>query len=298
VNAQDLCVFESCPRRYVWTRSYVCFRISPIFALYQALDAGLRGSGEADAKNKLIALAGNPGLDITGPDVYDVAIHLAHLAGIVTAYLRGGDGAWTLVPPSSSPFLWEPAVYECPDGRIRRVVLVDRWGDDRKFEEARSWRSVGEICVTGREMLLNAVVIGSTHNKRRSSHWTRALTHPRNKGIRFKKRTGSAEFAGSWEMIQRESWPGTTEDWLGQMQEDGCFEDLVHSLRIAVPTRRKEFLADMARMEKEMAALPEDPAMRRAGCFGFSPCVFGEVCHSRELVTPTAVGYLKYSDLK
>jgi len=297
MTSNDLCIYELCARRYAWSRAYVSFRVSPIYALYQALDAGLRGNGEVDAKNKLIEIAGNPGLDIAGPDVYDVAIHLAHLAGIVTAYLRGRDESWRLVPAALTPFPWEPAVYESPDGRIRRVVLVDRWGDDRKVEEARSWRSVGEICVTGREMLLNAVVIGSTHNKRRTSHWTRALTHPRNKGIRFKKRTGSAEFAGSWETVQRESWTGTTEDWLGVMQTDDCFQELVHSLRIAVPVRRQEFLADMARMSKEMAGLQEDPPMRRAGCFGFSPCVFQEVCHSRELVTPTQAGYLKYTDV-
>ena len=45
MNAQDLCVFEMCPRRYVWSRSYVCFRISPIYALYQALDAPDRIDG-------------------------------------------------------------------------------------------------------------------------------------------------------------------------------------------------------------------------------------------------------------
>jgi len=297
MNAQDLCIYEACPRRYVWTRTYVSFRISPIAALYQALDAGLRGSGEEDAKNKLISLAGNPGLDIAGPDVYDVAMHLAFLAGIVTAYLRGGDGAWTLVPSVYSPFPWEPAVYESPDGRIRRVVLVDRWSEERKIEEARSWRSIGEICATGREMLLNAVVIGSTHNKRRASHWTRALAHPRNRGIRFKKRTGSVEFAGSWETVQRETWKGTTEDWLSAMQVDECFAELIHSMRISVPVRRKEFLADMARMAKEMASLGEDPPMRRAGCFGFTPCVFLETCHNRELVTPSSQGFLKYSDV-
>jgi hypothetical protein len=298
MNSQDLQVYELCPRRFVWTSSFVAFRISPLAALYQAIHEGLVGNGEADAKTKLISLASMPGLDINGPDVYDVATHYAFLAGVIVTYLRGRDDAWKLVKPTSKPFPWEPSVYESPDGRIRRIVLVDRWSEDRKVEEARSWRSIGEICVAGREMLLNALVIGSTHNKRRTSHWTRALTHPRNKGIRFKKRSGGPEFAGSWEPVARESWTGTTEDWLGAMQTDDCFEEAVHSLRISIPPRRQEFLDDMARMHKEMAGLEEDPPMRRSGCFGFSPCVFSDLCHGRDRETPATRGFLKYSDLK
>jgi hypothetical protein len=295
ISAADLSIYETCTRRYSWSKTFVPFRVSPIAALYEALHAGLTGNGEADAKNALMKVAGMPGLDVEGASVYDVAVHLSFLAGIVVAYLRGKDGPWQVVKATPE---WESACYESPDGRIRRVVLVDRWTEDRKLEEARSWRTVGEICATGREMLLNAITIGSTSKNRRVGHWSRALTHPRNRGIRFKRKTASpSEFAGSWLPVWRENSSVTTEDWLAGMQRDECYEDVVHSLRIGVPARRQEFLEDMARMAKEMAVLPETPPMRRQGCWGFSPCVFAETCHAKEWKSPAEHGWLRYSDL-
>jgi hypothetical protein len=295
VNAEDLCKYESCPRRLAWSREYLPFRISPIGALYRALDAGLIGKAQDDAKSSMLKTAAMPGLDIEGADVYDIAVHLGTLANTIVAYLRGNDSPWKKVEPVRCPFEWESACYESPDGRLRRIVLVDRWTEERKLEEARSWRTIGEICALSREMLINAIVIGQSYGKRRVSHWARTFTHPKNHGIKFKKKTET--LSASWKQVWREDWNGTTEDWLYQMQKDECFDDLVFALKVGIPNRQEEFVADMMRIGGEMLLLLQNPPMRRSGCFGFSPCPFLETCYRQEAKTPKDVGYLRYSDI-
>lgn len=293
MNAQDLTDYELCERRMRWTRDYVPFRISLIGALYKGLHAGLTSKDpETSAKNAVMEAAANPGLDVDGRS-YDLAVHLAHLAGIIAVYLRGKDEPWKLVVPVNG---WEPAVYEL-DERIRRVVLVDHWTDDRKLQEARSWRTVGEICALDRPMLLNAISISQSVNGRRVSHWTRAFTHPQNGHIRFQPKHVE-KFAGSWEKVWRESSQVKTEEWLATMQQDEAFVDLVHSLKIPVPKRRQEFLADMKRMGERIEGLPEVPPMRRSSCMGFSPCIFREVCHGPERKMPEYVGFLPVKALQ
>jgi len=187
------------------------------------------------SQNKLISLAGNRPRHRWTRRVR-LAMHLAFLAGIVTrtSVAVTVRGRWFLGLLS---FSVGASGLRIPRRAHSSGCSCDRGVRSGKIEEARSWRSIGEICATGREMLLNAVVIGSTHNKRRASHWTRALAH-HVIGDTLQEADGECQFAGSWETVQRRH--GKDYGRLAiAMQVDECFAELIHSMRISVPVRRK-----------------------------------------------------------
>lgn len=277
VAAYDFETLERCPRKLAWERQYPGGRVKPLECLYVGLEAGLKGK---DPRNAIMTLAASPGLDVEGVETYSLAHHYAKLAEILTLYLLGKDKKW-----ERNGQVWESG------GDIRRVVLVDRWSEQRKMEEIRSWRTVAEVCRHDRPMLLNMIVIGSTVDQKRVSPWTRGYSHPKNGGLRFKKKDGESLGAG-WEQVWRERWTGDVNRWLGVMQRDKIFDDLVHTVRLSVPHRRDEFMADMERMEQMMRELPANPPMNRGGCYRFSPCGFVGVCHAPERKTPAECGWV------
>lgn len=283
VASYDYETFERCPRLYRWQKDYPGGRVKPLECLYVGLEAGLEGK---DPRNAVMTLAASPGIDIEGVETYSIAVHLAKLAEILTLYLLGKDKKW-----ERNGQVWEAG------GDIRRVVLVDRWSEQRKMEEIRSWRTVAEVCRHDRPMLLNMIVIGSTVDQRRVSPWTRGYAHPKNGGLRFKKKDGESLGPG-WETVWRERWPGDVNRWMGVMQRDRIFDDLVHTVRLSVPQRRDEYMADMERMEGEMRRLPANPPMRRSGCYRFSPCQFVNVCHLLEPKTPAECGWVSLDSVR
>jgi hypothetical protein len=134
VSAEKIMAWESCPRRFAWQVRYAALRISPIRALYIALDVGLRTEKDPEkaAENRFLALAASPGLDITGHDVYQVAMHYSKLAGILAMALRSAwSEPWEAIEVSG----WVSGCYRTGDGMVRRLALVDRWSDDRKQQE-------------------------------------------------------------------------------------------------------------------------------------------------------------------
>ena len=264
------------------------YRISPLRAVYLALDAGLKTDKDPErtAENELLSLAARPGLDIEGGDVYAVAMSHAKLAGILAAALRSAwQEPWKQIAPTPT---WESACYDAGDGHIRRIALVDRWSGDRKQQEIGGWRTLGEVCALNRTVLVTAITIGTSQDKRRHSAWTRCFRHPRNRTIRFQKRSADEEFSANWEKAWREDAGIKTADWLKMMKEDGCMTDLVHTVQVPVPRGRDAYLKEMERIAGEMAGLPEVPPMRLAGCHGFSPCPFLSVCPDTD---PKAHGF-------
>jgi hypothetical protein len=282
MTSSDLETFERCSRLLKWQTDHLQARVKPIAALYAGIEAGVEGKS---AKDAVMALAASPGLDITGVETYSVAIHLAHLAEILSTYLLAGGSPWTR----------SGSIYEC-GGDLRRIVLIDRWSEDRKMAEIRSWRTMAEVCRRDAPMLLNFLVIGSSSDNRRISAWTRGWTHPRNFGLRFKKKDGEPMGEG-WTQQWRERSGIPVERWLGKMQSDRSFDDLVHSVRVIVPRRRDDWLRDIERIEREIVALPDNPPMNRGGCYRFSPCVFTEICHGLTFKTPSECGWVKVSDI-
>ena len=287
---------ELCERRRVWTEKYIDLRVSPLRSLYMALDAGLTTEDDPEkaAEGQLLALARSPGLDIVGQDVYAVATHFAKLAGILATVLRSAwDDPWQPVDPVSLPRgrTWHSALYGTNDGNLRRIALVDGWSDSRRHQEVWGWRTLGEVCALNRTILITAITIGASHDKRRHSAWSRCWQSPRASAIRFKRRVGTEGFGNNWKQEWRENVEITTEEWLNQMRTDGCMTDLFHTVEVPVPRNRDAYMAQMFRLAREMARpQPDFPDMRLSGCFGFSPCNFRTVCHDG--TTPEDAGFV------
>ena len=308
LNAEKLSTWETCPRRYQWQNRYQALRVSPLRALYMALDAGLRAESnpERAAENELLALAASPGLDVLGPNVYPIAMHYAKLAGILSVALRSAsDAPWCPWPDGKMVLNgyptheWRSACYDAGDGHPRRIVLVDRWSDDREAQELRGWRTLGEACALRKPIVVTAVTIGASHEKRRVSPWTRCYQHPRNRQFRFKRTTSAEDFGANWLKLWREDLEIPTADWLTRMRKDGCMEDLVHTVSVPVPARRDDYARQIMRIADEMGGMnpppgraPEHPPMRLAGCYTFNPCPFIVVCHGASPHRPELYGFL------
>ena len=297
-------------RRYAWQGRYASLRVSLMGALYRALDAGLRSEKDPEraAENELLSLAGRPGLDITGVDVYSTAMHYAKLAGILSTALRSAsDAPWKPVGDAKAVLNgypthpWRSALYDAGDGLLRRVVLVDRWSDDRKAQEMRSWRTIGEAIVYRKPVTITAVTIGSSHDKRRISPWTRCYQHPRNKTFRFKRVTAKEDFGANWTTLWRENSETPTAQWLSRMTKDGCMGDLVQTVTVPVPARRDDFMRELNRLAGEIERWEErggeTPPMRLAGCYGFSPCVFLPVCFGSAAPRPESHGFVPLASI-
>jgi hypothetical protein len=296
LSAEKLSAYELCPRRYVWQGNYAALRISPLKALYIALDAGLTTDKDPEktAENQLLALAANPGLDVTGGDVYAICYHFAKLAGILSVALRSAsDEPWKRVDLITLPdgSAWQSACYDDGTAYPRRISLVDSWSDDRKQVEMFGWRTLGESVFLNRPIMLTAISIGSTHDKRRHSAWTRCYRHPRNRTFRLQRKTSDEDFSKTWAKEWREDTTIATAEWLTQMKRDGCMESLVHTELVPVPKRRVDYLDELYRLAGEMDLLEATPAMRLSGCFGFSPCPFISVCHGAKEPKPELYGF-------
>lgn len=282
MNADRLALYERCPRLLKWEQDHLPSRIKLLAALYAGVEAGVEGK---DPKDAIMRLAASPGLDIEGQETYSIAVHLAFLAEIISNYLRS-DQKW----------IRDGLIYET-NGEYRRIVLIDRWSEDRKLAEIRSWKTMAEVCQRNAPLLLNFIVIGTTHDNRRASPWTRGWTHPKNQGLRFKKIDGTS-FEKGWNQVWRERSGLSTERWLQRLQLDHCFADLVHTVQVNVPRRRTEFLKDIERIEQEIAALPENPPMRRSACYQIgSICQFSECCNGAYNKTPSECGWIKVTDI-
>ena len=282
LSPEKLVTFELCPRRYVWTDTYPT-RIPLVRALYMALDAGLRAENgpERAAENALMQVSARPGLDIYGNDVYAVAFHHARLAGILAVALRSAWPApWKPIDPLSMAegHVWHSACYDAGDGHPRRIVLADRWGDERRLQELAGWRTMGEVCALDRTILVTAIEIGTMRDKHRISAWTRCWRHPKNHTFRFQRRTSSEDFGATWNPIWREDATISTPEWMAQMRADGCIHDLVHTMQVPVPRGSGVYREEMLRIAGEMSGLPAAPPMRLAGCHGFSKCPFLGIC--------------------
>lgn len=277
LSSEKLVTYETCPRRFLWTGRYRT-RVTLSRALYLALDAGLRTEKDPErtAENELLAIAASPGLDIVGGDVYAVAMHHAKLASVIAVALRSAwNNPWR---PVSHEEHWASACYETASGDIRRIALVDNWSDSRRQGEIHGWRTLGEVCALNRPILVTAVTIGNSRDKRRHSAWTRCYRHPRNKTFRFQRKTSEEDFSKTWAPVWREDSGIKTDEWLTQMRADGAIADLVHTVEVPVPKGREAYLGEMKRLAGEMEGLPEVPPMRLSGCYGFSPCPFLGVC--------------------
>jgi hypothetical protein len=302
LSAEQIVAFETCPRKYQWLSRYAT-RISLMGALYRALAAGLKAekNPEQAAANELLGIASNPGLDIYGGDIYAIATHYSWLAGILATALRQAfPDPWSDFPDSDigNPTLgqhrWRSGLYDAGDGYPRRIVLVDKWSDDRKASEIRGWRTIGETVALRRPISLTAIEIGASRDKRRISPWTRCYHHPKNGPngtFRFRRMNSDEDFSRAWKASWREDSGIPTAEWLARLQSDGCL-DAVQTMTVPPPARPYDFLTRMCQIADNMKSWEErtgeHPPMRLAGCMDVvhGPCAFLNVCHGKSDPVP------------
>jgi hypothetical protein len=282
IETSDFERLDDCARKSTWARTHFPLRIPLTAALYSSLREGLLTGDPDAAKQKMVELAGNPGLDISAQNLYEIAIHHASLVEVLTAYLTA-EGKWE--PAESVPFgkhEFRPLSFQMPDGRLRRVVLCDRWDNLRKMSEMNGLRTISDVTITGRPMLLNAIVIGQSRFGFRPSSWTQGFIHPINKSVRVKIHTGSK--GDTWQKVYREASGIQPMEWLKLMQQDEAIEGLVHHETVDIPLRCMDVREDLCRMARVIESKPLE--MRRSACFRFGVCEWAKLCYNEVPTDP------------
>lgn len=282
IDTSDIARHDACPRFQTWSSQFELPRVPLAEALHLALREGLLAGVPSRASTALMALASSPGLDIEGRNVYDVAQHHASLLEVICAYLLAGEGAWN---PCGAVEDFQPMSFLMNDGRLRRVVLCSAWSPLREADERHSWWTVADTVITGRPMLLNAIVIGQSRSGFRLSPWTTGFIHPENATMRIKKKEG--RFTENWKRVYREATDYRTDGWLRLMQQDNAFEDIVHSVTVEVPPQRKAILSEISQVRHALGSL----TMRRSNCFRYGICPMFRLCHHPSKMNPEIAGW-------
>lgn len=283
-GAESLTAHDRCSRSAFLSKGWARNVVSPTSALYQAIEAGLEYEGDEDpgqvAGDSLFTIATDRGLDTPQQDLYGHATHLAALADILTWFLRP-TAPWQRpedVKISKEP--WISSAFLDPSGlRLRRILLVDRWSEERARAESHSWRTIGECVAYDLPLVQTVLVIGQNREGRRHSPWSKAWTHPVNHALRMRKRSGEG-FGGKWKGVFREETEFSREHWIDAMTNDGILGDVAFEVEVPVPeAQAKSKIRHL--MEKKLAeikglvALP-DPCPSQ--CDGLTPCQFVNAC--------------------
>ena len=284
ISTLNIVQHDQCSRLQTWSAGYELPRVSIAEALNISLREGLLAGDAGVAYSSFMAQAANPGLDIEGRNVYDIAHHHARLVEVICCYLLGDLGEWRPCGPVDD---FQPLSYQMDDGRLRRVVLASSWGILREAEERNSWWTVADTAITNRPMLINAIVISQSKNGFRASPWTTGFIHPENGIMRVKKKEG--RFTDNWKRVYRETTDYHPDEWLRVMQGDNAFEGIVESFTVAPSA----ILHDLERIKKEIAK--GQTVMRRSHCFKQAVCPMAKLCYHPTPMTPALAGWAQKS---
>ena len=287
ITSELLHEHDGCQRACTWNHKYAPFRYSLNKAMNGAIRAAFLSNDPSAASAEVLRLATNPGLDIQGTKIYDTVIHTSRLCEVLSAYLLSTGRVEEPEPIAQDWGQYGLCSFLLPDGRLRRVILCDRWNLDREQMERFSWRTAADCAISNRPMLLNVLVIGGLRNGFRSGPWVMGFEHPKSGEVRVQKRDGT--FVDSWRSVYREQTSLSAIEWLRIMQSDGAFEERVFSLTQDVPANREEVLDQIRRMANEI----KEGALRqtRSNCYRFKPCPFLPACLSGK--SPSQLGWIE-----
>jgi hypothetical protein len=307
-TAELLTYYETCERKGVWSRDWTFGRLGPTALLHQAISDALLDRENEDhgryAGERLMELVHDFGIETRNHSPYEVATHHACLADILTTHLRKGtESPWERPPvvEIASGVTWETSAFLEPSGeKLRRVILVDHWGEDRNYSELHSWYTLGEMAVYRMPMTEVVLALGASRDGKRHSPWTKGLLHPRNKKLRFRriKRTKFEGFTETWIPIWREDYDQIArETWLAGMEEDDVLQDLC--FLVDVPMQPKSVLDKF----REMACRKLEQLYKRERLPGGSlsvcddvrqgPCPFQKCCYSVPEGLPENTGFIR-----
>ncbi len=286
LSSEDFASHDVCARRHAWEAQYEPLRVSVNYALNQAVHEALVTGDPTAASERILSLAARPGLDIESSTLYDSVLHHSRLAEVLAAYLLSAGKCSVPDPVQCDWGEYEFQSFLLPDGRLRRVVLCDRWSPEREQLERFAWRTAADCAVSGRAMLLNVLVIGGMRNGFRASPWTQCSIHPQSFEHRVQRRNGES-FGENWRVAYREQTSLKPLEWLRIMQADGAFEGRVFSVTQGVPANRAEVLEQIAQMAEEIKA--GSLRQTRASCYRFKPCPFLPACFAAK--SPSQMGW-------
>jgi hypothetical protein len=263
-----------------------------------AVEEGLSYEGPEDpgvyAGDSLMTIATERYLDLPSTDQYGTAMHYASLADLIVFVLRTGEAWQRPQDQKVGKDTWESSAWLEPSGtRLKRVVIVDRWSEDRKLAEMHSWKTAGECAVYGLPMKLIVVVIGQSRDGRRSSPWSKAWVHPVNDVLRMRKRSGKG-FDGNWKPIFREDANASRELWLDTMTSDGILGDCLFEEDVEFGGAALSNIGPTLRRKLERIRTTETlPEVQPSVCDdAISPCQFRDACWNFRLPSEKT-GFIK-----
>jgi hypothetical protein len=143
------------------------------------------------------------------------------------------------------------------------------------------------------------MVLGQSKNDKRYSAWTQGLMHPRNMGLRFRKRDKhQKEFVDSWQKVWREDRAEITrEKWLESMAKDGVLKELAFTreIQLPAPEKLKEIRADLKSQEREFGRIKGTPPRRYGVCDWPIPCQFNHNCWGEKTTEPNEKRFVRLS---
>jgi hypothetical protein len=302
MDAEILTSLESCPRKALWQSQWEPRKLKPTEMVYRALKVALLETEREDvgelAGETVMTLAAERGLDSPHFLRYEICLHHASIADILAAHLRPmGSSAWRIPPDLEN---WQSRCYMSPGGaELRRVILVRDWDDYRLAAEYHSWRTLGEMVAYELPMTFYVMVLGQSKNDKRYSAWTQGLMHPRNMGLRFRKRDKhQKEFVDSWQKVWREDRAEITrEKWLESMAKDGVLKELAFTreIQLPAPEKLKEIRADLKAQEREFGRIKGTPPRRYGVCDWPIPCQFNHNCWGEKTTEPNEKRFVRLS---
>ena len=254
------------------------------------------------AGSAVMELAETRGLETNSSHrIYDSCVNLAALADIlVTAIRKPGDEPWACPEPVQN---WTSSAFLSPDGNfLRRVVLVSHWSDERKISECRSWFSLGECAHYGLPMQTVVCIIGQMKDGLRRGPWTQGFLHPRNKALRFRKKSRETTevFNDRWIKIFREDHAEISrERWLQAMLVDDVLPEVMFRVDIPLPeSSQRQRVLDLARRKMDrLQSLKRTPEACLSVCDFPVPCQFRRLCHGEQEREPSEkTGYISAND--
>lgn len=299
-SAESLQAHDRCDRLSFLRKSWERNILHPHDILRRSIEAGLEsedGDCGQSAGDESMTLCTERGIDIKQADQYGAALHGSALADLVAWVVRGQNGPW--IHPEDVRAGKEPwisgAFLEASGTRLRRVVAVERWSDERALAESHAWYNIGEVAIYQIPLILVVIVLGQRRDARWHGPWSRAWTHPVNSALRMRKRSGEG-FSGKWRPIWREETDYSRELWLDTMTNDGILGDVIFEVEIPVPGEQS--LSKIRHLAEsklaEIRKTVELPSPHPSVCDWPIPCSYRDACWNFE--TPsTRNGFIQVS---
>ena len=297
INAAALMEWQSCKRKLLlhdWKRSRwrpkVLFDSCLRKGIVQLSNGVPAEQVASDARSQFLLIAADPGLDIIG-DPWRESKDWCAMLEVMLRWL----GTQTLPKLSDCPPVpltgnteWRISAWT--DGeRLHRWVTLAQWDKDALSGELHSWRTIGDIVVTGKPMVLHILEIGQHRNNRHMSSWSRAFYHPGLSSLRWRFiKPEDTDWKPIYFADQRVM---CAEEWVEAARTENALGRLAYEVLVNVPN---EMVVEDTKMQmaKEAGAMRDALrggmdyqgfVMSRGACDLYnSPCVYQPVCYSEE----------------